>query len=996
MSTSPRHRTPGEAVPGTGPSTPQRGAGSAGAVRLKAPTVAQYLASQSGLTPGKRRVVLLRAAPVWDFPAELFWGEGRQATVVAALSPLAVYELVLTHQAPKAVGPDVLAVLTDREDAELGPDLMARVYKQRVHAVNSWDVVREAFGASGRTDQALTEEHWAAEALLDAAPPGGWAQLAGGQLSRPVALTALALRRLGIGRYAPEAGPDGNGAAGQGVLDVHALLRWSLTSGGPERYLGLRVPERRGLAGFLSEPERAGLAGRALLSLIDAERGPDAVAFGLVCAALWAEADDSVQGEVHRARGRAERWFGDEPPAHGPELDALVTAFGRSCEEFVSGLLLTARSGSGDEAEAAHRLSSLALDRAAVLVRQFGAETAAGVSDVLTAGLEARFTTAGRALSDGDPDLIARAVDALTAHRLASRDDTAGRVGRVLMAQRLTRWLATGPVAGCARVPDGIDRHIDDTGWVDLAHEHIEAGGDPDPTLAAAYDTLCAAVRESRRALDREFAATLATWTASGAGAGSMLTVETFLPQVVAPVVKAGGRRVLLLVLDGMSAAIAGELADELRRDWAEYDPLPKAKDTPRRRGMAAALPTLTSVSRTSLFAAALTAGTQADERRIFPAHPFWGGEQVAVFHKDDLRAESGGGTLGPELREALTGDRTHVAVVLNTIDDRLAKELKFGEGSWRAGQVGGLQELLRVARAQGRAVIITSDHGHVIDRHSTKVARPHAQASDVLSARHRAAGDPLAEGEITLSGPRVLTPEPGGEIVALWDADTRYTAQKAGYHGGASLAEFVIPVLAFLPFGAEKTPPGWRELGDPHPAWWSGSQSHTTSPGKTGASEGASAPATATAPRKPKPSGRGKNQDELARGHDTLFQVEWETSPDAETLVAPTLKSPDDALVASLLDSEIFGAQVTSLARKPDLPRVEKALHVLLEAGGTLPVTALAQRIGLPGTRSPGGFAAVLRQLLNHDGVQALETLPDGRTLRLHRELLRDQFELE
>jgi hypothetical protein len=75
-------------------------------------------------------------------------------------------------------------------------------------------------------------------------------------------------------------------------------------------------------------------------------------------------------------------------------------------------------------------------------------------------------------------------------------------------------------------------------------------------------------------------------------------------------------------------------------------------------------------------------------------------------------------------------------------------------------------------------------------------------------------------------------------------------------------------------------------------------------------------------------------------------------------------------------------------------MDKVDQAIRVLLDAG-TLPATALAQRIGYPVTRADG-FAAVLRQLLNYDGVQVLETLPDARTLRLHTALLRDQFELE
>ncbi|MFI8092600.1 BREX-2 system phosphatase PglZ [Streptomyces sp. NPDC086080] len=953
------------------------------AVRLNAATITQYLASESGLKPDKRRVVLLRAAPSWDGPDELAWGEQRRARVAAAPSPLGVYELILAHQKPSADGPEVLVVLTDREEAELGPDLLAKVHRQRVNAVDTWDVVREAFGANA-PDHRLFEENWAAEALLDAAPPhGGWPKLAGGVLSRREALTALALRRLGIGRYDPDAESSRTTADGGDELDIHTLLRWSLTPGGPERLLALRTPERTGLVRFLGEEEQAGRAGQALLALVTAEHGPDAVAFGLVCAALWGHADATADAEDYRARGRAERWFGEEPPAEGEHLDALAAAFGRSCEEFVSALLLAGRADGDEAAAEARRLTNSVLDRAAALARQFGAERAAGTSPVLAVGLAARFTAAGEALSSGDPERIAAAVKDLGRHRLAPDPDHGIRIERVRMAQRLARWLATDPPVDTATVADAIARHVSETGWVDLALEHIESGGDPDPALRSAYDTLCTSARERRREIDRHFARVLAARSATDRGPGGMLAVETFLPEVVAPVVKARERRVLLLVLDGMSAAVAAELGEQLRDHWAEYDPLPGAKDTPRRRAMAAALPTVTAVSRTSLFAARLMKGTQADEKRLFPAHRFWGGEDVAVFHKDDLRAGSSGEPFGPDLHDALVGDRTHVAVVLNTVDDRLASEQKLGDGAWRLSDIGGLRALLRSAADQGRAVIVTSDHGHVVDRRAARV-----DADDVRSARHRAPGRPLGEQEIMLTGPRVLDPEPESRIVALWDADARYTSRKAGYHGGVALAEFAIPVLAFLPFGA-KPPSGWRELGSQQPAWWSLPREEA----QPSRAQTAAAPVPVSRKATPK---KARSEAKPAKNHETLFDVALvpSTSEDGALLSAAPV-SPVDALVEALLESEVFTAQVQLLARKPDLVRVEKAVRALLDSGGTLPMTALAQRVGLPASRPADGFAAVLRQLLNHDGVQVLETLPDGRTLRLHTGLLRDQFEV-
>ncbi|MFF3547306.1 BREX-2 system phosphatase PglZ [Streptomyces platensis] len=972
--------------------TPVTTTDAAGAVRLNAATITQYLSSQSSLAASltggdKRRAVLLRSAPQWDGPAEPAWGDGRSARIAAAPSPLAVHELVLDHLAEAAANPAVLVVLTDREQAELDPAILARAHKQRIETVDSWDVVREAFGAE-QVDPRLKEANWAAEALLDATPPGGWPPLAGGVLSRRTALSALALRRLRIGRYDTE---QAGRAPASDSLDPHVLLRWSLTSGGPERLLGLRGPERVGLTAYLGEEDQAGLAGRALLSLVDAEHGADAVAFGLVCAALWLHAEPDAA--IYRARGRAERWFGEQPPASGEQLDALVSVFGRASEEYVSALLTAGARTTGSDSDGvreAHRITSTVLDRASALIRQFGAEQAAQASPILASGLEARFASVGQALAAGAPVVVAEAVRSLGTHRLTAGPDALARIERARMGQRLVQWLAGDPGVESETVAAAIERQIAETGWVDRALEHIEAGGDPDPVLKSAYDTLGARVRERRRDIDRAFARLLAIWTQAGTPPGSMLTVETFLDQVVKPVVKYGeGRRVLLLVLDGMSAAIASELGEELRSSWAEFDPV--SDGAPRRRAVAAALPTLTAVSRTSLFAGTLMKGTQADEKRLFPGHRLWNGAPAAVFHKDDLRAESAGDAFGSALTEALTDGRTHVAVVLNTIDDRLANEQKLGDGAWRIDEIGKLRDLLRIAAAQGMAVLLTSDHGHVVDRHGAKVP---AAAPD--SARHRTPGGGLGETEVALSGPRVVWPEPGASIVALWDSDSRYTSLKAGYHGGASLAEFTIPVLAFLPFGAQP-PKGWRELGDQRPDWWSLELGEMPVP----AQRVAATPVSKKA--EPKPT---KAHAELAQTHDSLFDTaslsaaaegQTPTGTGPEQIPPPEEKptaSGDEKLVAALLASENYQAQAGVLARKPRPEQVEKALLVLLDAGGTLPVSALAQRIGLLPTRADG-FAAVLRQLLNFDGEQVLETLPDGRTLRLNVTLLREQFGL-
>ncbi|WP_216911118.1 BREX-2 system phosphatase PglZ [Nocardia noduli] len=936
------------------------GATATTALRLSRTTVAQYLASHKRLsevlgTPGDPVTLLLRGEPEWEGEAVLTLADGRRSRVSVATSPLAVHETVLAHAREIAPDPRVLVVLTDVEEHDLDPAILVRTHRGRIHTVDRWDIVRDAFGATD-LDPLLKRASWACEALLDASGAQGWpTALAGGVLSRVPALTALTTRRLGISGDVDR-------------IDPLALLEWSQQPGGPELLLDLRAPERDGIVEFLSEKEQSGATGAVVTALARTGHGSEAIAYGLVCAALWSHAgSDSA---VYQARGRVERWLGDHPPAVGERLDRLLETFGRICEDYLRDQLVKARSSEDphdetDEfARSARKSADTVLARADALVRQFGAGTAAQRSPLLTAGLEARFTAAGTALGRGAIQEIDTAVTALRAHDLAA--DHRVRIGRVRMAQRLTRWLHTDPDPTCGSVAAALDRQMRDTAWADRAIDYLDAGGDDDPALRVAFETIATRARVLRREFDREFAKNLAVWTESGTSPGAMLTVETFLHRVVRPL--AADHRVLLVIVDGMSAAIATQLAGELRGSFGEYDPLPGSGE-PYRRCMAAALPSLTAVSRTSLFAGKLMKGDQKTEQRLFPQHPFWGAKRAAVFHKNDLRSRPGE-RFGADLGAALADPDCHVAVVLNTIDDRLSKEAKLDDADWQTREIGDLRALVSVATAQNMVVLITSDHGHVIDRHGVTV-----EATTVESARHRLPTgeyDRRAETEIALRGPRVVWPEPGASIVALWDNDSRYTAQKAGYHGGAALAEITIPVLAFLPFIA--TPPtGWRELGDQRPEWWRDD--------------------TDSLPQQPTPAVERKARTRVAA--KAAEKLTNQITLDIPLPVAAPVPEPTNAaedLVTGLLTSEVFATQLDQLARKPPTGKLEKAIRALLN--GPQSTTALAQRVGDPPTRA-AGFAAILGQLLNVDGAQVLETLADGRTLRLHVGLLRTQFGL-
>src|SRR5690606_1369689 len=216
----------------------------------------------------------------------------------------------------------------------------------------------------------------------------------------------------------------------------------------------------------------------------------------------------------------------------------------------------------------------------------------------------------------------------------------------------------------------------------------------------------------------------------------------------------------------------------------------------------------------------------------------------------------------------------------------------------------------------------------------------------------------PAGDGEVELAGPRVA----GGRVVALWDRGLRYLPRRAGYHGGASLAEMTVPVLAFLHLGAA-APRTWKPLPpDPYPAWWSAPV------------EVAPAAPDATAPAPvPRPRAAGKP----APADQPLFDL-----------------APAPSLVDAVLESEMFAAQRALTPRTVPLPKVRGALAALVEANGVLPAVVVAQRAGEQPERA-NGFITTLPTLFNVDSYPVLSRTGDVHTVRLNLALLLEQFDV-
>jgi hypothetical protein len=234
--------------------------------------------------------------------------------------------------------------------------------------------------------------------------------------------------------------------------------------------------------------------------------------------------------------------------------------------------------------------------------------------------------------------------------------------------------------------------------------------------------------------------------------------------------------------------------------------------DTEERAGLLAGLPTVTEVSRTSLLAGRLSRGGQREERDGVAALT---GGRGAVFHAGTL-AGAAGALLPPEVGEAVTDlSRPLVACVLNAVDDAL----DGGDPArtrWTVDAVRHLRPLLEQASSVGRAVVLTSDHGHVVDRPDDGEIRSRSGGG----ARWRPVSDEKPQkDEVLLSGPRVLLGD--GTVVAAVDETLRYRQRREGYHGGAALAELAIPVVTLVRRG-DVAPDGWVEAPDLAPMWWS------------------------------------------------------------------------------------------------------------------------------------------------------------------------------
>lgn len=864
----------------------------------------------------------LRSSGPWSGSNKLLI-DGMEHLIHPCISDLQVREALLA--AEKENMPSVL--LCSMSEEALGDDVIDRLAKRRIFSPQVREMIAELFSVSPtRIDPRILKSKVLMEALLERVPAEGYPPVGSGTLDVQTAWLTLLSQLVGVRVEAPS---------------ITQLLEWSLSEKKLERLAGMSAELKISFVDWFARSKGESI--RFMIAAIDSGWGTDLVAIGMTLGVVF---DPKYFGtaEHQAARGRLERFFQHR------EMDAeSARAWFRASEALLS-------QTSADAGRPARRLILNRLDE---LLANLGLADHAWLSNHSPLGLEQRYQQAGLALkkalgakSSSGIDEVREAITVIRRH-LLSKDDS-DRLSRVEMACRLIRWLQTEDSRSENETFDEmVVGYHRDGGFIDWARNRLKET-DESPVVQKAFGAILKKVEERAEAFEMSFARQLREWTQSENQSNRFLLIEDVVQEVVLPVAKQ--QPVLLLVLDGMSVAVFRQLLqDILRHDWTEL----VQEKIVLPRPVLASLPSVTSVSRRALFLGRLDPATNGTEEGEFKANEllFQGsGTQVRpqLFKMGDLSDDENGG-IAATVRNAVADKKCRVvSVVLNAIDDHLdsGKQVDF---EWTRNTIRGFRDLMRQAADAGRLIIMTSDHGHVLDFGSKQIP----SAKDGRGDRFRSADGKTEEGEMEFEGSRVYRATGCNRITLACSAGIRYGKDKRGYHGGANPQEMVVP-LAILSDVRVGAPQGWIEIASYQPDWWRIDDSEMV---------------TASTP-KAKPERMVQNLE--------LFERVGLGSSTGEGWIDTFLKSP------------IYHEQSKLAVRgAPSDELMTKLLKGLDTRGGTAVKQALAQDLGMPPFRVDGLILNVSR-ILNVDGYEVLGFDRASDTVNLNMGLLRTQFDLE
>lgn len=843
--------------------------------------------------------------------------------------------------ASTAEGSPTPVLLTPLDEGDLDADVLARLESRKLLTLDPWRLALAALSCE-RVHPSLTEGElnaWLPERLLDAIDPANPPRPSGQFLGADFAWSLLLNAMLGLKADQPQ--------------DLPTLMAWFQTAEAPGRWAALDEPERVGVRSRLvatSGPAAAVALGTWLNKVTEPAVRP--LAAGLLLDALDrgpAISDHDTMRKVLRLDGRL--GLDEDAQRHKQPWAAAARA-------VLVGL---------DRAE-----QRRALAEADALAAHFDLTHAASGSDWLPSALDARITAFAGALESAvaqpqpaPSTQLFELAAAVSQHRLAvEREQTTARIDHALA---LLRWMTldvppdtAGSLASLARRFATVDS------FVDAARSGLR-GGETHPGLSRALAELGAAAVQRRESFNRKFAEALAGHHGGGGSGGALselgvVEAERFLDEVVTPL--AADRRVLVVVMDGMTLELARRLARDLvREDWREVA-LP-GRDQ-RVLGLSP-VPSVTRLARATLLSGRRAVGGQDVERSNFAAHPALAalpGGPPTLLHKADLADPGDHLGLADSARKLVENTRKRVVgVVVNAIDDQLSGSVQLAV-DWGLKSVPVLQALLTHAREGDRLVVLTSDHGHCPEWGTTASAAGDAPHGE----RWRSAAE-LAEGELAMTGPRVGFPGEAndGKVVVPWSEGMRYVSGKsAGYHGGVSPQEIVTPIVVLD--ARSEDGGGLAELPSDVPLWF-------IDPRLDDKPIASPAPAVAPAAKQ-----EPRN----------LFT-------DPETPVAKTEPAvPLAGWVTDLLAGEVYANQKEMVGDRYAPPDAEVGawLTEIDGLGGSVTLAAIATRLKLSPGRAKSRSAG-LQRLLNVEGYAVLSMDNASQTLVLNKPLLMTQFEL-
>ncbi len=809
---------------------------------------------------------------------------------------------------------------------ELEEDVRARLAKNRVHPPEVRELLASLFQVAG-VDPRVFATPALVRGLVENAPAEGYATVASGVLDLQNAWSALLGRMVGDSEVAS---------------NLTRLFDTSLDPTNSRRLESLSADLRRDFFnwGSLSLDRSVGW----MAHIVDSKRTSDMVPIGLLLDVLFAP-QQKTNTNLTAARVRLESWF------DGHSLDeGAARSWAAAARSLVQARL--------SQAELRPGVAAI-LTRLDALFAELKIADFAIRSDLSPAGFELRVRNFAGALTgcvEGaattlDLKDLVQGLDLLRTHALASEHQR--RIERCEMAARLATWIGAGAkLSAGPQFEDSVVDYVRTGGFVDWARTIVQEGNEPE--LNPAFDQLLARVNQVCAAFEANFASKMADWYKHGNPAStSFLPIEDALEKLVGPI--AAQVPVLLLVMDGMSMSVFRELLGDVvqRGKWLETKP----GSIPLPAALIATVPSITEISRRALFRGRLSPESTPTEQSAFSTNDrlfsLSGGQiRPTLFLKGDLHSAGEAGLAAP-VKAAVGNKKCRlVAMVLNAVDDHLSGSDQIAP-RWDLDFVRPLREVLQLAAEAGRAVIVTSDHGHVLE-HTTVLRSGIAVVGD----RYREDGGVASEGEIVVAGPRVQRAIGRPDLTVAWSRDVRYAGKKRGYHGGVNVQEMVVP-LTVLRYLHSSPPAGWTDVSpSPYrPEWWR---------------------LTTEVP----PAVRIVAEAKVTAGLDLFAHA--------------AAKAQATDWIEQLLNGEIYAVQSSYGARgAPDRKLVSSFLDALSARGGTMSRESLAERLGQPLLRV-NGVVANLSRVFNVDGFDIVTVDNTSGTVSLNLGLLRKQFAIE